>query len=212
MEIGAQIRRYRNSLGLTQDELADKIYVTRQTISNWETGKSYPDIHSLLRLGDLFNISLDQLIKGDVEIMKREIDKDEAARFNRLGKIFAALFIACIALFVPLVAFLKVWGVVIWAVLYVVTLFLSYRVEKLKRSNDIHTYREIVAFSEGKTLDEIQKAAGDRQTALSDGPEIYPRRPCRRGCRRSSCRGGFIKVKKSTCESTGGVFCADFNV
>lgn len=102
--------------------------------------------------------------------MKREINKDELARFNRLGKIFAALFIACIAVFVPLVVFLKVWGVVIWAVLYLVTLFLAYRVERLKKSNDIHTYREIVAFSEGKTLDEIQKQReiGKRpyQTAL----------------------------------------------
>lgn len=70
MEAGAQIKKYRNNMKLSQDELAEKIYVSRQTISNWETGKNYPDIHSLLLLSTLFNVSLDQLVKGDVEIMK----------------------------------------------------------------------------------------------------------------------------------------------
>ena len=71
MEIGTQIKRYRNELKLSQEELADKVFVTRQTISNWETGKNYPDIHSVLLLSSIFNISLDQLIKGDIEIMKK---------------------------------------------------------------------------------------------------------------------------------------------
>lgn len=60
-------------MNLSQEELAEKVYVTRQTISNWENSKSYPDIHSLLLLGSVFNISLDQLIKGDIDIMKKEI-------------------------------------------------------------------------------------------------------------------------------------------
>ena len=70
MELNAQIKKYRMKLNLSQEELAEKIYVTRQTISNWENEKSYPDIHSLLLLGSLFNVSLDKLIKGDIEIMK----------------------------------------------------------------------------------------------------------------------------------------------
>ena len=47
MELNAQIKKYRTEFNLSQEELAEKVYVTRQTISNWETGKSYPDIHSL---------------------------------------------------------------------------------------------------------------------------------------------------------------------
>ena len=62
MELNAQIKKYRTELNLSQEELAEKVYVTRQTISNWENGKSYPDIHSLLLLSSLFNVSLDQLI------------------------------------------------------------------------------------------------------------------------------------------------------
>ncbi len=157
MEIGSQIRKYRNAQELSQEELAEKIYVTRQTISNWENEKSYPDIHSLLLLSSVFEISLDQLIKGDVEIMKREINGEEVKKFNDLGKLLAILFIASIAAFVPLVVFLKIYGVIIWTILYLITLLIACRVEKLKRNNDIQTYKEIVAFSEGKTLDEIQK-------------------------------------------------------
>ena len=170
MEIGSQIRKYRNAQELSQEELAEKIYVTRQTISNWENEKSYPDIHSLLLLSSVFEISLDQLIKGDIEIMKREINREEVKKFNYLGKLFAILFIASIIAFVPLVVFLKIYGVIIWAILYLITLIIACWVEKIKRNNDIQTYKEIVAFSEGKTLDEIQKQReiGKRpyQTAL----------------------------------------------
>mgnify|MGYP005527732507 CR=1 FL=1 len=63
-------------MNLSQEELAEKIYVTRQTISNWENDKSYPDIHSLLLLSSTFHISLDQLIKGDITTMKEEISKE----------------------------------------------------------------------------------------------------------------------------------------
>ena len=68
MEIKNQIRAYWSQLGMSQEELGEAVYVTRQTVSNWETGKSYPDIQSLLRLSSLFGISLDQLIKGDVSL------------------------------------------------------------------------------------------------------------------------------------------------
>ncbi len=157
MEIGTQIRKYRSAQELSQEELAERIYVTRQTISNWENGKSYPDLHSLLLLSSLFHVSLDQLVKGDIEIMKQEINKEEVAKFNRLSKVFSVLFAVSIVAFIPLVVFLKLYGVVIWAILYLVVLGFAFRVEKLKKSNDIHTYQEIVAFSQGKRLDEIQQ-------------------------------------------------------
>lgn len=157
MEVSTQIKKYRSDMKLSQEELAEKVYVSRQTISNWETGKNYPDIHSLLLLSSLFNVSLDQLIKGDIEIMKKEINKEEVTKFNKVGKLFTSLFVASIIAFIPLVIFLKIYGVVIWAILYLVVLGLAFKVEKLKKNNDIHTYKEIVAFSEGKHLDEIQE-------------------------------------------------------
>lgn len=157
MEISTQIKKYRNAMELSQEDLAEKIYVTRQTISNWENEKSYPDIHSLLLLSSLFNVSLDQLIKGDIEIMKKEINKAEVTKFNWFSKIFGVLFIISIIVFVPLLVFLRIYGAVIWAILYLITLGFGVKVEKLKKNNDLHTYKEIVAFSEGKCLDEIQE-------------------------------------------------------
>ena len=155
---------------MSQEELAEKIYVTRQTISNWENEKSYPDIHSLLLLSSLFNVSLDQLIKGDIEIMKKEINKAEVEKFNQLSKVFSVSFIVVIIAFVPLVVFLKIYGTVVWAILFLAVLALAFKVEKVKKGNDIHTYKEIIAFSEGKHLDEIQeqREIGKRpyQTAL----------------------------------------------
>ena len=52
MELGGQIKRYRTRLGLSQEELADRIFVTRQSVSNWENSRTYPDLQSLLRLSD----------------------------------------------------------------------------------------------------------------------------------------------------------------
>lgn len=157
MEVSTQIKKYRSAMALSQEELAERIYVTRQTISNWETGKSYPDIHSLLLLSSLFDISLDQLIKGDVETMKKEINKEEVTKFNKISTLFSALFAASLIAFIPLVVFLKIYGVMIWAILYLIVMGFAFKVERLKKSNDIHTYKEIIAFSEGKHLDEIQE-------------------------------------------------------
>ena len=70
MELGNQIKKYRSELQISQEQLADRIYVSRQTISNWENEKSYPDVNSLILLSEVFQTSIDKLIKGDIEIMK----------------------------------------------------------------------------------------------------------------------------------------------
>lgn len=75
MELGKQIKKYRQEVQLSQEELADRVYVSRQTISNWENDKSYPDVNSLVLLSEIFQISLDNLIKGDIEVMKDVIQK-----------------------------------------------------------------------------------------------------------------------------------------
>ena len=59
MDIGTKIKKYREKYNISQDELALKVFVSRQTISNWETNKSYPDIKSLTMLSSIFNVSLD---------------------------------------------------------------------------------------------------------------------------------------------------------
>lgn len=158
MEVKNQIRAYRSGLGMSQEELAEAVYVTRQTVSNWETGKRYPDIQSLLRLSALFGISLDQLIKGDVEQMKEKINAEEIRAFNRLSNVFTLMMVLSLLVWAPLAYFLGWWGIALAAVLFAFTLWLAFRVEKEKKKYDIQSYKEIVAFLEGRRLDEISKA------------------------------------------------------
>ena len=137
--------------------LAEKIFVTRQSISNWENGKTYPDIHSLLLLSSLFGISLDQLVKGDIEIMKEEIKKEEIAKMNRYGKIYTIMLIATAISAVPLFMWLGVWAFIPWGIIWAISMYFAFKIEKVKKDNDIQTYKEIVAFYEGKRLDDIHK-------------------------------------------------------
>ena len=158
MEVKNQIRAYRSGLGMSQEELAEAVYVTRQTVSNWETGKSYPDIQSLLRLSALFGISLDQLIKGDAEQMKEKINAEEIRAFNRLSNVFTLMMVLSLLVWAPLAYFLGWWGIALAAALFAFTVWLAFRVEKEKKKYDIQSYKEIVAFLEGRRLDEISKA------------------------------------------------------
>ncbi|MBR2048577.1 MAG: helix-turn-helix domain-containing protein [Oscillospiraceae bacterium] len=157
MEIGKQIKKYRTELKLSQDDLADKVYVTRQTISNWENDRNYPDIRSLVLLSNVFGISLDILVKGDLEQMKDEIKTEDIRKFQRDSRIYGILLAGQIALPMPLLYYLKVWGIVIWLLWTGVALWWAWRIEKYKKTHDIHTYKEIVAFMEGKRLDELEK-------------------------------------------------------
>lgn len=157
MELGNQIKKYRMDFNWSQDELADKVYVTRQTISNWENDKNYPDIKSLLLLSSVFGISLDTLVKGDLEEMKEQVKEADIKQLNHDSAIYAVLLLVAIISPIPLAHFLGFVGIGIWAVLMVVTFYYAIRIEKQKKKHDIQTYKEILAFSEGKRLDEMEK-------------------------------------------------------
>lgn len=158
MELGKQIRKYRNERTLSQEALAERIYVSRQTVSNWENDKSYPDVNSLVLLSEVFEVSLDQLIKGDVEIMREEINRTDQKKFERLSNIFTILFLAVLITPVPLVHFLSYAGLAIWLVILAAGSYVAMLVEREKKKFNMQTYREIIAFTEGKSLSEIEKA------------------------------------------------------
>ncbi|NLM76012.1 MAG: helix-turn-helix transcriptional regulator [Clostridiaceae bacterium] len=158
MELGKQIKKYRNELSLSQDELAEKIFVSRQTISNWENNKTYPDIHSLVLLSEVFGTSIDNLIKGDVKIMKEQVKIEDRKKLEKLTLVYGGLFLLVMILPIPLVHFLKYVGLGIWIALLVVAFYFANLVDRKKKQFDIQTYREIIVFMEGKKLDEIAKA------------------------------------------------------
>ena len=164
MELGRQIKKYRGELNLSQEELADKIFVSRQTVSNWENDKNYPDIKSLILMSEVFGVSLDILVKGDIETMKKMINETEVKKANHYGNIFAILFITALILFVPLVKFLKIYGIIIWVILYAVGFVFALKLEKIYKENDVGTYKEIMAFLDGKSVegDAKQREIGKR--------------------------------------------------
>ena len=157
MEIGKQIRKFRTQMELSQDELAERIFVSRQTISNWENDKNYPDVKSLLLLGSLFGVSLDTLIKGDLEEMKERIKAEDIAGFKRDGAVFTVLLLSEILLLVPLAIIGGYVGVGIWVLIAVVTMYYAIRIERQKKRFDIQTYKEILAFDNNEDLNQIEK-------------------------------------------------------
>lgn len=84
MKIGERLAQARKLAALTQKQVADQLHVTRTTISNWETGRSYPDIASLLALSTLYQLSLDTLIKED-QLMVDDLKQKERER--RLARV-----------------------------------------------------------------------------------------------------------------------------
>ena len=158
MEIGNQIKQHRATLNLSQEELAEQIYVTRQTLSNWENGKTYPDVNSLLRLSDVFGVTLDELVKGDIPKMKEQIKQTDIIEFKRASYILTVLYLVMVVSALPLWTYLKITGMVIWGIWTAASLLYAFHVEKLKKRHNIQTYKEIQAFMDGKRLDELETA------------------------------------------------------
>ena len=106
MEIGKKLKNARVQSGMTQENVAEKINVSRQTISNWENEKSYPDIISVIELSNLYSISLDVLLKGD-EKMIEHLEESTNVKSNKkmiwaiiVNIIVVALLIA-LNMFIP---------------------------------------------------------------------------------------------------------------
>lgn len=161
MEVGGRIRELRMGRGMSQDDLAARVYVSRQTISSWENGKTYPDVQSLLLLSEIFDASVDSLIKGDVEAMNETIDRD-IETMRRLGYVMIGFLLLMIAamIWVCLQAFAWDWPLeqtvptlVLALVLWGVAMFAACWVERIKREHDLITYGEILAYWKGEAVD-----------------------------------------------------------
>ena len=157
MELSKQIKKYRTEANLSQEELADKIYVSRQTISNWENEKNYPDIKSLVLMSEVFQVSLDNLVKGDLERMKKEIDTQEYAKFQKDSTIFTVLFIALLIVPIPLVMLWKWFGMALYLCLFGIGMYFAVRIEKYKKKYDIQTFKEIVHLLTGRVWMKLKK-------------------------------------------------------
>ena len=86
MKLNEKIYEYRKLNRWSQEELADKLEVSRQTISKWEVGKNIPELEKLIKLAELFNITVDELVKDNIEIIHKgnvnNLIEDEKAEEN----------------------------------------------------------------------------------------------------------------------------------
>ena len=95
MNIGEQINNLRKQHGLSQDDFANLFNVSRQTISNWENGKSYPDLEMIIKVSDYFKISIDELLKNDVQTVKK-IDNEKKAKKKYLILLLVLCFLGTV--------------------------------------------------------------------------------------------------------------------
>lgn len=158
MQLGKHIKQLRHEKSLSQEKLAEMVYVSRQTISNWECDKSYPDINSLVLLSQVLDVTIDQLIKEDIEMMEEQINQDDIRKFGYLSNIFAVMMLITIITPIPLVHYLSYLGLGIWLLIFAATFYISILAEKEKKRLNIQTYKEILSFMDGKQLDKINQA------------------------------------------------------
>ena len=155
MNFSKQLKKYRELNLLSQEMLAEKIYVTRQTISKWENDRSYPDIHNLVALSILFDISLDELVKGDMIIMKNAIANEKMDKDVKGMLLFMGLGLV---IGVPSITIFGVKGYIPFGILWAISMYFAMKIERAKKKHNIKTYKEIIAFSEGNSnLEELQK-------------------------------------------------------
>ena len=178
MELPKQLKAHRERLGLSQEAVAQAIYVSRQTMSSWENGKTYPDVQSLLLLSDLFGASIDELVKGDVVSMKEVVSKD-ALEMERLAMGSAALLLAGIACmagiyallpepsFIPHMSAGALIGIPVFVAFWIPSLVCTSRIERIKREHDLVTFREISAFMDGEEAPSETDALSRRRSRLS---------------------------------------------
>ncbi|GKV68638.1 hypothetical protein NCCP2716_11360 [Sporosarcina sp. NCCP-2716] len=91
MIFGERLKREREKRNWSQVDLAEKIYVSRQSVSKWETGKNYPSIEVIIELSNLFDITIDELLRSDEDLTEKIIQDSKQLKFVDLKAYFMYL-------------------------------------------------------------------------------------------------------------------------
>ena len=214
MDISNQIKTRREAMGLSQEQLAEKLYVSRQTISNWERDKTYPDVQSLLMLSILFGTSIDTLVKGDVTVMEEAVERDRKRMGTRmlwLAVLMLALLAVAFALILsPAFNWMEgTWGAASAAACGVPAGDSGASLSQpsssaVKRENDLVTYREILAFMNGEAnIERDPRALPPPRVADEASTGVRLADFHRRGRHRRStrlCRVGVAELEAASAE------------
>lgn len=107
MNIGKRLKDARIESGYTQEQIAEQLDVSRQTISSWENGRTFPDIVSVVSLSDIYDVSLDVLIKGDEKMLEHLEESTNIVKSNKkllfaiIANILTAIAMIGLSVIVP---------------------------------------------------------------------------------------------------------------
>ena len=158
MELGTRIRGLRTKAGLSQDELAKKVYVARQTVSNWENNKTLPDLESLKLLAATFDTSVDSLIGNDCAAL-RECSQEERHRaLILLGRCVLWYGLYIVLQIIQMIAMGRgtdegVLGTMLWAariLLGILWVRAWFQMRKYQQTHRLINAVQLVAFIEGQ--------------------------------------------------------------
>ena len=171
MTLGERLFEYRNSINMSQEKLAEKIGVTRQTISKWETNQSTPEFDKIVPLCEVFGISTDELIKGEKRADEKEfkqIQNNYSEKRNKMKAIILSIsiFLYCIATFslpymTEVLKYEDAHAVMIWATLctiatvIIVYFFIAYPKEDNCENENKSIKEDIEEIN--KTIEEIDE-------------------------------------------------------
>jgi len=100
MIFSERLKEEREKRNWSQNDLAEKIHVSRQSVSKWETGKNYPSIEIIIHLSDLFGITIDELLRSDEELTQKVIEDSKQLAHPKWKVFFDSLFMMGVFLFI----------------------------------------------------------------------------------------------------------------
>ncbi len=149
MRISEKLIQYRHKFRLSQEALASKLHVSRQTISNWETGRTYPDIQSLMMLTEIYQIKLDDLIHDDIKEMQDQVSRKKLWRLIMAsGAIIVLEYVA----FAGLRWFPPIIGMMLISICMTLGLVLMYFLWKSMKALQLRKFRQVLAYLNGNPV------------------------------------------------------------
>ncbi|EEM49139.1 helix-turn-helix transcriptional regulator [Bacillus cereus] len=100
MIFSERLKEEREKRNWSQHDLAEKIHVSRQSVSKWETGQNYPSIEIIIHLSDLFSITIDELLRSDEELTQKIIEDSKQLAYPKWKVFFDSLFMIGVFLFI----------------------------------------------------------------------------------------------------------------
>ncbi|MBB1110609.1 helix-turn-helix transcriptional regulator [Limosilactobacillus sp. pH52_RY] len=138
MKFADKMKLYRRQKGWTQQDVAERLLISRKTISSWENGRSYPDIFMLVQISDLYHVSLDDLLREDHEMINnyKEEHTMNAKKDNTFTISYIINFLSCIYFLLQTIGLVKttslssIWRVVLGVMFGIALLNVYYLISK----------------------------------------------------------------------------------